>query len=196
MREILRFVRIQWVHVLLLPVMAIIVTAAHEAAHAAAIVWQGGTVLKFTCVPSGSHWGSVIYRFPPGRLCSDSAIAMAPYALWLVVTSATVAIGLRRRTFPLWLGSTLYVWCFVVLLGDVGHAALPFLLGAENDLRCALGPPARLHAVCVGAAALAAIVGGYFLQRRMYGERSLPKSPYGIVASLCILTVAVLSIVF
>ena len=73
-----RFLRRCWWQLLLLPPGCILITALHEAAHALAVIWQGGEVTKFVVLPAGDHWGYVRYEFPDG---------VAPSNFWITASA-------------------------------------------------------------------------------------------------------------
>src|ERR1051326_1915883 len=172
LREILRFIRIHWVHLLILPVLVIPITAIHESAHCAAILVQGGTVTQFSCWPSAGKWGFMNYEFPHGNEYSSFAISMAPYGLWMIVAIITFVAGMIRNQFPRWLGSTLFIWGYVVPLSDIANAAFPYLIkGSENDFRHALGSPTAFLWFVILAATVASIALGFPLQGRLYGNK-------------------------
>lgn len=57
-RDVVRFFKTHWPHVLLGIPGAIAITAVHELAHCAAVWVQGGTVTDFVFIPSGAQWGT------------------------------------------------------------------------------------------------------------------------------------------
>lgn len=57
LREIWTFMRRHWLHVLLVPPGALLVTLLHESAHAVAVWIQGGTILEFVWQPTKQLWG-------------------------------------------------------------------------------------------------------------------------------------------
>lgn len=193
LREILRFIRIHWVHLLILPVLVLPITAIHESAHCAAVLVQGGTITEFSCWPSAGKWGFMNYEFPYSQEYSAFAISMAPYALWTIVATITVVIGIVRRQFPVWLGSTLFIWGFIVPLADIANAAFPYLIkGGENDFRHALGTPTLQLWFATCAATVISIALGFQLQRRLYGDRSLSLAGYSTLTVLFFLGLAVI----
>ena len=85
--EIGQFIRRHLWQLLLLVPGALLVTATHEAAHAVAVVLQGGTVREFRWLPTWSNWGSVSYQFPAGVEHSGVIVSLAPYGGWLLLTA-------------------------------------------------------------------------------------------------------------
>jgi hypothetical protein len=184
-QEIFCFVRMHWIHILIAPVMALLVTVIHESAHSSAVIAQGGTVTMFSWLPAAGHWGFMNYEFPEGRDYSAFAISIAPYCVWLVVAATTFCTGLACRKLPFWLASSLFVWGYVVPLGDIANTALPYLAGFENDFRHAFGRPNALMAGMISVLALVTCLAGYPLQRRLYGEQRLSLASYMVLVGFC-----------
>lgn len=185
-REILQYLRSHWVHLLILPVMAIVITIVHEAAHSFAVLAQGGTVTEFSFLPSKGHWGFVNYEFPLNRSHSNFAISMAPYLLWLFMAAAVTGLAFATKRPVFWLASTLYVWGFAVPLADIGNAAFAWLTGSDNDFRHALGAPSLGTGIFVCCLAAGAVVAGLPVHRRLYAERGLSIGAYFALAALCV----------
>jgi len=183
-QEVMRFVKAHLVHVVLLPVMAIAVTLVHESAHSLAAIAQGGTVTDFVVLPSDGHWGFMRYAFPTGHAHSAFAISIAPYVLWLVIAMITCTLGLRTKPFSPTLRSWLFVWGYVVPLGDIANAAVPYLGGAENDFRSALGAPTSMSVVFVTLAFFTAVAVGFPLQQKLYRESRLGAGAYAALIVL------------
>ncbi|WP_395742075.1 hypothetical protein [Prosthecobacter sp.] len=184
-REIWTFIRRHWLHALLVPPGALLVTLVHESAHAAAVLLQGGTLHEFVWLPTGELWGYVNYDPPALRPFSEFLVAIAPYLLWLFLAAMTSALSLRRRPYSFAVASTLYFWLFVTPLADVANAAFPYLVGGSNDFLHAFGPPSL--AVCVAFIILSvlALVIGYPVQRRLYRSQALRLRSY-LVLSLAV----------
>jgi hypothetical protein len=77
------FVRAHLWHLLVLAPGLLLATLLHEAAHAAAVVGQGGHVEQFAWIPSLQEWGYVTYRFPKRAAYSEFAISIAPHLVAL-----------------------------------------------------------------------------------------------------------------
>ena len=77
------FVRAHLWHLLVLAPGLLLATLLHEAAHAAAVVGQGGHVEQFAWIPSLHEWGYVTYRFPKRAAYSEFAISVAPHLVAL-----------------------------------------------------------------------------------------------------------------
>src|SRR5687767_5398114 len=117
-RETFNFIRRHWPHVLLFVPGVIAVTILHESAHAAAVLLQGGTVSRFVWLPEAGNWGYISYTFPEGVAHSAFFISLAPYLFWLLLATAVAFLASRRLKPGLWTASALYVWMFVIPLGD------------------------------------------------------------------------------
>jgi hypothetical protein len=170
-----RFLGRHWPHLLLLPPMVVVVTLLHEGAHAAAVVHQGGVLDDFAILPSGGEWGHIRYHFEPGQAYSRPLVSLAPYALWTTIAALTWLASFTRRPVPFAVASTAFLWCYLIPLGDIANAAVPWaLLGAGgNDLAHAFGPPSGASAAAVLGAGLWAAWATYGVQRRLYREAAL-----------------------
>lgn len=187
------FFKGHWLHVFFAAPGALLVTVAHEAAHCAAALVQGGTVTEFVWLPGGGYWGHMRYEFPQGVRYSSFVISIAPYVFWLVVAAGVALLSLRRRAYPFWLASTLFVWGFVVPLADVANAAFPYLAGAHNDLRSAFGWPTAVAGLVVALLTLVAMAVGFVVQRRLYRERALGPLPFVVLSLLAVGGISVVS---
>ena len=140
-----RYVLIHWPQLLVLPGMAAIgVTFLHEAAHALMALALGGSVSGLQIVPGNGVLGQVHTRLPPSAPWFGNAlVTVAPYLMWAGLIAIVTAIALlpRQRLHP-YLGSTLWLWGFVVPLGDIawnlGSGDL-YLRGPDGDLLVAIG---------------------------------------------------------
>jgi len=178
-----RFLRGHWPHFLLAIPGTVLWTILHEAAHALAIMLQGGQVTKFVWIPSPGRLGYVEYNFPDHPF-SSFAIAIAPYAFWLILMLMAGALSLRARPYPQWVASTIFIWMFVVPLGDIAWAARPYLFeaGNANDLTDAFGPPTRVVSMLIVLFGIASVVFGRIVQQRLYRERALSAISYTLMA--------------
>ena len=181
--ELGRFFTGHWLHFLLAIPGALLWTILHEAAHALAILLQGGQVTKFVWLPTPGRLGYVEYNFP-NHPFSRFAIAIAPYAFWLILMLIAGALSLRARPYPYWIASTIFIWMFVVPFGDIAWAARPYLFesGNMNDLTHAFGPPTRLVSMLIGLFGVASVVFGMIVQQRLYHERALSGVSYTLMA--------------
>ena len=181
--ELGRFFTGHWLHFLLAIPGALLWTILHEAAHAMAIMLQGGQVTKFVWIPSPGRLGYVEYNFPDHPF-SGFAIAIAPYAVWLILMLLAGALSLRARPYPDWLASTIFIWMFVAPLGDIAWAARPYLFESSNtnDLTHAFGPPTRVISLLIVLFGIASVVFGMIVQQRLYGERALSAISYTLMA--------------
>lgn len=187
--EILLFLRWHWWHLVLLIPGAVLVTLLHEAAHAVAVVVQGGSVHEFVWLPGRGSWGHVAYSFPPGARYSRTLIALAPTIVWVSLAGGVCSLSLRTRVFGYLQASLAYFWLFVIPLADVAHAAFPFLAGHDNDYASAFGEPGAASAVMIGTAAVVAWIGGYFVQLRLYRAHALSGAAYGLLSTTGLLAI-------
>jgi len=181
--EIAGFLRWHWPHVLVAVPGALLVTVLHEAAHAAAVVAQGGRLIAFTWLPSAGHWGQVEYDFPADAEYCGFAISVAPYCLWVLVSGLAVLLSFRGRPYRPWTASGIFVWVFLVPLADIANTAFPFLQGGRNDFLAAFGLPSASAWALTVLATLASVWLGFGVQARLYRERALSGRAYTILAA-------------
>ena len=182
--ELAAFCKSHWPHLVLLVPAAVLVTVIHEAAHAGAVIAQGGTVTEFIYLPTGNNWGQIQYTFPSGMQYSSVAISLAPYALWAGLAATAALLSARRRAYAFWAASAILVWMFLAPLADIANAVAGYLPGKDNDLFHALGPPTpgiwAIWAALAGGAAIA----GFFVQTRLYRTRALSARAYVVLCAL------------
>jgi hypothetical protein len=171
--DIGRFIRAHLWHLLLLAPGLLLATVVHEAAHAAAVIGQGGRILDFVWVPSLQEWGHVRYRFPTDAGHSEFVISLAPYVAATCLAGLATLASFRSRPWSYRAASGWYVWAFLVPLAEIANAVFVWLAGGDNDLLQAFGPPTLAGFIAVGSAVLASLVWGGWLQRRLYQERAL-----------------------
>jgi hypothetical protein len=188
-RELLSFFKSHWPHLLIALPAAFLITIIHESAHAAAVVLQGGELLEFSPWPSEGEWGHVEFKFASGSNFSPAAIALAPYAVCLAACALAWLLAMRRKAYPVWLASLIFIWLYVAPLGEIANAAVPYLGGESNDLTEPFGPPTAGKWLGVIALIGVSSVLGFPLQRRLYGVRALSGQAYMI---LCVATLAAL----
>jgi hypothetical protein len=189
--EIVRFCVRQW-YILLLVIPALVgFTILHEAAHALAVIVQGGNVTEFTFMPGGGQWGHIRYDFPDQNY-SAFAISMAPYVMWTCVSLVAVMLSGWRRRYPFWLGAFVFVWLYAAPLADIANTAIPYLAGKNNDFASAFGAPTVAAGAAVGAFGGVAVLVGYWVQRRLYGDYALSGVAYLILGGGCLLMFGVL----
>ncbi len=191
--EIVRFCMRQW-YILLLVIPALVgFTILHEAAHALAVVLQGGNVTEFTFLPGGGQWGHIRYYFSHNNY-SAFAISMAPYVMWTGVSLVAVMLSVRKRPYPFALASLVFVWLYTAPLADIANTAIPYLTGKNNDFTSAFGPPTMSSFAAAGAFCGISALLGYYLQRRLYGDYALSGVAY-VVLGGALATVGVLMLV-
>ncbi|MFW5857433.1 MAG: hypothetical protein ACOCX4_06110 [Planctomycetota bacterium] len=193
-RDAAGYLRRHWVHLVLMAPGVVGYTALHEAAHALAVVGQGGTVTEFVIWPTPARWGHVRWTFPAGAEPSRFLISIAPYLLVVAFVLLAGVLAAVRRTWPQWAAGAIFLYLVVAPQADVANAALPWLLGRENDFRSAFGPPTALGAVLVGVTVLIGLGINWGLQRRLYGEHALGPGGYLLLAGGALLGVACIAI--
>ncbi len=191
--EVRSFLKRHWPQVLLALPMAAAITVGHEAAHAGAVLIQGGRIVEFSWLPNLGEWGHVRYTFPPGVAFSSQAIGLAPYCLWLSVAATAAGFARVPKPMPQFLAATVFVWLFVAPLADIANTAFPYLLGAANDFRKAFGAPSALAWMLVAAGSVLAAVVGFAVQRHLYRDHALSVPAYAILCGATIGGLAALS---
>jgi hypothetical protein len=71
---------------------------------------------------------------------------------------------------------------FVVPLGDIAMAAIPYLSGEVNDFIHAFGSPTRVASMLIVLFGIASVVLGMLIQQRLYRERALSALGYTLMA--------------
>ncbi len=181
--ELLRFLRqFWWVAVLTIP-MVIVITAIHEASHALAVLAQGGKLLEFVVWPSDGRWGYIRYTFPANAVWSNAIVSLAPYVVWLVFSFVAVALARRHRALHPRAAALAFAWLFVMPVGDILNAAIPYLVwGRANDWASAFGPPSALPAALLVAVVVYGGVVGYRVQRGLLRDASLSAPAFTVLA--------------
>jgi len=195
LKDIVSFFKGHWPHGVIAVPAAVAFTALHELAHCAAVWAQGGTVTDFAWLPSGTEWGHMNYIFPPGVEYCTTAVSLSPYAFWMGFCLLAGVLALRKAAWRFWIASIIYVWLFIVPLADIANTAVPYLLrNKTNDLQHAFGPARPAYAVMAIGFAIAAAIGGFWLNKRLYRDRAVGVGAYGILtaaAALALLAVSV-----
>ncbi len=182
--DIARFFRGHWPHLVVAAPAAVAFTALHEFAHCVAVWLQGGRVTAFVWLPSAGEWGHMRYVFAPEASYSEAAIALSPYLFWASFCLLAGLLALRRRPWPYWVATFVFVWLFLVPLADTANASVPYLLwDAENDFRGAFGPVRPRFTVLAVLAGAAILPYGYWLNKRLYRERAVGLAAYGALAA-------------
>jgi hypothetical protein len=194
LHETLNFIRRHWPHLLLVVPGAIVVTILHESAHAIAVLLQGGTLSRFVWLPSAGKWGYISYNFPDGTTHSTLSIILAPYCLWLLLALLTSLVSFRLQKVVYWKASFLYFWSFVVPLADIANTAFPYLAGKRNDFRAAFGQPSVFAGAIISLFCVLTVIGGYYVQRRLYREDRLSASSYLALSSIVLVIIVMLTV--
>lgn len=193
-RDILAFIRRHWPHLLLFIPGAIAVTILHEAAHAGAVLLQGGTVLQFVWLPGAGNWGYISYVFPDGTPHSTFLISIAPYLLWGSFATLASVLSVRKQKVGYGWASLIFFWLYVVPLGDIANTAFPYLAGKQNDFLSAFGHPSPAEAVIIGLSCAVAIFAGYHVQRGLYREDSLSVPSYVTLSTVVLIAMGALTV--
>lgn len=183
LRELWAFIKPHWPHLIVAVPMVVGVTLLHESAHALAVVAQGGEVIEFRVLPTEENWGQVRYRFDPGQPFSQFAVSVAPYAMWVgFMLGAAVLSAASRGRWPMGQASTVMVWGYLIPWGDTVIHWVAWLFGRPNDFAQAFGAPGASDEAAFALAVVVVSVGGYFVQRGLYGARALRPAAYGALA--------------
>ena len=188
--EILRFCKRQWFVLPAVIPALVLFTLFHEAAHAAAVVLQGGRIVEFVWLPTGGLWGHIRYHFSDENY-SATTIAAAPYVMWLAAGTLAAVLSLSRRKFPFVLASFVFIWLYVAPAADIANTAFPYILGSKNDFFSIFGRPSPALATTLAVCCLAYIAVGFFVQRRLYRQDALSGKAYLALAASTLLLLAI-----
>jgi len=189
-REIGAFLWQHKLEALLLPLWALTVaTLLHELGHALFVWLQDGIVHDLSFAPGKSELGHTSYTLPDdGR---DWLVSLGPFLLWLgCLLTASAAIFQFSKGKAEMMTRGLYVWLFVVPLGDIVWHALPWMRGAENDLFDVFGTPNLGTVLGAWIIIMSLLMLGYAVMRRGYGSRTLSASAYTLLALVALVGVA------
>ncbi|MFT5583027.1 MAG: hypothetical protein ACI9VR_000604 [Cognaticolwellia sp.] len=178
-----RFLRSHWWHLLLAVPMAVVVTAVHELAHAAAAKAFGAEIGHIWVLPGHGTWGHMSYTLADPNPSAHFWVSLAPGLLGLMV--GLIGLVLSLRSWRPWAGSLLFVWGIVVPLLEPMYALVHWLMGAENDGFGAFGTPSWIGAACTLAYGGIVVFLGWEAHGSLYGERALTPVPFGILV-LCV----------
>lgn len=193
LHETLSFIRRHWPHLLMVVPGVVVVTILHESAHAIAVLLQGGTLSQFVWLPSTGKWGYISYDFPEGVSYSSLSISLAPYCFWLLLVILAAVVSFRREVIY-WKASLLYFWSFVVPLADIANTAFSYLAGKNNDFRSAFGQPSVFVGLIIGLVCALTVIGGYYVQRRLYGEDRLSAPSYLALSSVVLVIIVTITV--
>lgn len=195
-QDLVQFFKGHWPHLLLLIPGALGVTVLHELAHCTAVWAQGGIVTNFVWLPTAGRWGYMQYMFPDGIPYDAMAISLAPYAMWAGCCLMAGLLSLKRTPWPYWLASCIFFWLFIVPVGDIANAAVPYVLrNAANDFQHAFGGTGIWDVLPLGVFALVSVVFGFFLNRCLFRGRALRAATYGVLAFTGMLAFLLLQLV-
>lgn len=152
------------------PVMFFVgVTFLHESAHALMAIALGGRIKEFAFLPGAGALGHVRWEPPPHAApWMGDAVGVAPYLMWSLFAAVVVLLAFRRFRPNRWLAAAIFFWCYFIPIGDIAWN----LYGGRGDL--AVGGLDGLVLQAVGTIAIVGAYGlGYFVQRRLFAERSV-----------------------
>ncbi|MDA3800424.1 MAG: hypothetical protein PF692_15290 [Kiritimatiellae bacterium] len=193
-QDILSFFRSHWPHLIIAIPVAITLTIVHELAHCSAVWAQGGNVTDFVWLPSGSEWGHMKYSFPKGVEYSRTAISFAPYAFWIFSCLFAGILSLKKSPWPFWFASIIFVWLFIVPLADIANAAIPYIFwNTKNDFKQAFGSISPSFVFIATLLGLTTLIYGFFLNKRLYRNRSLGFPAYCILATTATLIIFIIT---
>lgn len=193
-KECLYFFKTNWVNLALLVPGAFFYTILHEGFHAIAVLVQGGRITHFKWIPTRAFWGYISFEFPPDKSYSNNQISLAPYIISSVIGGIVCIFGVFSSPLSQSASSTIFIWFFIVPVGDLFFASIPFVLfGSKNDFFDVFGAPTfniRLLFICGGC--FITII-GYLLQRRLYGSLALSICSYLYMVILAIILVLIVN---
>jgi len=192
-REIGAFLWRHKLEALLLPLWALTAaTLLHELGHAVFAWLQGGVIHSLSFAPEQTRLGETSYTLPEGG--RDWLVSSGPFILWLgCLLAASAAISQFSKGRAELMTRGLYVWLFVVPLGDIVWHALPWMRGARNDFYDVLGPPWLGTWLGIWIVIVSLLMLGYAVMRRGYGTSALSPLGYTLLALVALASVAALS---
>ncbi len=188
--EILRFCKRQWFMLPAVIPALVLFTLFHEAAHAVAVLLQGGRIVEFVWLPTGGLWGHISYDFGDESY-SAVAIAAAPYVMWLTASTSAAVLSLSRYKFPFVLASFIFVWLYVAPAADIANTAFPYVLGSRNDFFSVFSGPSPALTTTLAVCCLAYVAAGFFVQRRLYRQDALSGKAYLALAASTLLLLGI-----
>jgi hypothetical protein len=193
-QDILIFFRRHWPHFVIAAPMAIVITVIHEFAHCVGVWIQGGKVTKFVWLPSLTEWGHMEYMFPDGTKYNAVSISLFPYIFWVILCLTAGALSYRRRQWPFWAASTIFLWMFIAPLADIANAIIPYLLwNSYNDFYQAFGQADISYCIAALLSGGVFAVYGYLINQRLYCERAIGLPAYCLLAAAAAAAITVLN---
>jgi hypothetical protein len=189
MQQFVSFIRGHLLQLVLVVPGALLLTVMHESAHALAVVLQGGSITEFRWLPSASDWGHVSFTFPSTIRYSPMVVSLAPHVLSLLLVIAAFLLAWFRPVPSDRAASYIYFWLYFIPAADFGFALLVWMLGGDNDVAKAFGPPSTLSAGSVLMYAAVVCTLGYVLQSRLYDRLRLGLVPYGALVLTALLLI-------
>lgn len=178
---VFRFWALLTPHVALAPILCFGVTFFHELAHAAAALAVGGEVTEFSCLPSETNLGHIVWEPPHGAGVFDYAlVSLAPYLMWALSAGVVLLLAWRPIRLHGSAGSALFVWGYAVPIGDIAGN----LLAPRGDLSAP-----GVDGLIVTATGICAVIIawglGYAVQGRLFPNAKL--SAAGYLATTCVM---------
>jgi len=183
-QDILQFFKSHWPHFIVAIPAAIGITIVHEFAHCIGVWLQGGEVTNFVWLPSATEWGHMEYVFAANTKQNQVVISFAPYMFWILLALLAGILASRRKPWPFWCASTIFLWFFVAPLADIANAAIPYLLwNHDNDFFQAFGDMRPAFIAIAILFGLASATYGYLLNKRLYRDRAIGFPAYCLLAT-------------
>lgn len=156
-------------HLLLAPLLCpTVITLAHEAAHAVMALALGGVVTEMSFLPSGAHLGHIRYEGLSNPIARE-LVSGAPYLMWTAMALGTAVFAAAQGRVKAGVAWTLFVWGYVVPLGDIAMGAA---VGSDLETGSDLDRLLMLTMLTVPYAA------GWFVQKRLLGDDALRPVAY------------------
>ena len=162
-------------HLLVAPVMLFVFgTFLHELAHVAAALLQGATITHFEFMPTAGHLGQMQYlpRFGDTSFDHDF-VAVAPYLMWSAFAAFVIFIASFPNRMHWMVSSTLFTWFYALPIGDIALN----LYSGSGDLYVPGIEGLVLVIFGTGLLGVAYAI-GYWVQKKLYGERAVDIGGY------------------
>lgn len=189
-KDILQFFKSHWPHFIVAIPAAIGITVVHEFAHCIGVWIQGGEVTNFVWLPSMTEWGHMEYIFVANARYNQTVVSFAPYMFWILLSLFAGVLACKRKPWPFWSASTMFLWLFVAPLADIANAAIPYLLwNSDNDFYHAFGEMRPAFIIVALLFGIASVTYGYLINKRLYRERSIGLPAYCLLATATALAI-------
>jgi len=102
-----------------------------------------------------------------------------------------LVLSFRKKAWPFWAASSIFVWLFLAPISDIAYAALAQMRAVEGtDLSRVFGAPsleATLGFILYGLV-MASL--GFFAQKQLYRERALSVTAFCLLGALAFIVLA------